>query len=105
LRQGNEALKQGDAEGALSLYQSGIEKSPRSHMLHGNIAQVLLSMGRFQEAVEAADEAIKLCPDWPKPYFRKGSALEAMGDTQGALAAFGTCSVLLDEQVHLNPKL
>lgn len=56
-------------------------------------------MGRFQEAVAAADEAIKLCPDWPKPYFRKGSALEAMGDTEGALAAFGTCSVLLDEQV------
>uniref|UniRef100_A0A7S0SIM2 Uncharacterized protein n=1 Tax=Mantoniella antarctica TaxID=81844 RepID=A0A7S0SIM2_9CHLO len=58
------------------------------HTLFGNIAAVLTKLGRFQEAVEAADHAVFLNPEWAKGYFRKGAALFALGRPHEAVAAY-----------------
>jgi stress-induced-phosphoprotein 1 len=39
-------------------------------------------------ALSDAEKCIELRPDWDKGYFRKGSALEAVSDLQGALEVY-----------------
>lgn len=58
------------------------------HTLFGNIAAVLTKLGRFEEAVVAADHAVLLNPEWAKGYFRKGAALFALGRFQEAVAVY-----------------
>jgi tetratricopeptide (TPR) repeat protein len=58
------------------------------HTLFGNIAAVLTKLGRFEEAVAAADHAMFLNPEWAKGYFRKGAALFALGQAHDAVAAY-----------------
>jgi tetratricopeptide (TPR) repeat protein len=43
--------------------------------------------GRPQQALELANQAIRADPRNPWPYYNKGMALAAMGETDGALAA------------------
>ena len=58
------------------------------HTLFGNIAAVLTKLGRFEEAVAAADHAIFLNPEWAKGYFRKGAALFALEKSHEAVVAY-----------------
>ena len=45
-------------------------------------------MSKVSRALADADRCIELRPDWDKGYFRKGSALEAVSDFQGALDVY-----------------
>ena len=66
----------------LVMFASGL------HTLFGNIAAVLTKLGRFEEAVAAADHAIFLNPEWAKGYFRKGAALFALEKSHEAVVAY-----------------
>lgn len=35
-------------------------------------------MGQYEKALQDADVAISLAPDWPKGYFRRGRALAGL---------------------------
>lgn len=45
-------------------------------------------MGQYEKALQDADVAISLAPDWPKGYFRRGRALAGikvwLSDVPGA---------------------
>jgi Flp pilus assembly protein TadD len=48
----------------------------------------LASQGKYDEAVKAYDEAIRLDPNYAKAWYNKGVAIEALGKTTEANAAF-----------------
>jgi tetratricopeptide (TPR) repeat protein len=45
---------------SLSYFQQSIDLNPENHKTHTNLANVLLKLRRFEEALEAADESLEL---------------------------------------------
>jgi tetratricopeptide (TPR) repeat protein len=60
----------------------------RFHTCCSNRCAALLKVSKVTRALSDAQKCIELRPDWEKGYFRKGSALEAMSDLQGALEVY-----------------
>eukprot|EP00960_Hanusia_phi_P001183 32586-Hanusia_phi.AAC.1 len=75
-KEANKRLGSGDVQGAVELYDKAIELSPYDHALHGNKAQALLSALRFSEALQSAEKAVTLMPDWGKGHFRRLDSFE-----------------------------
>eukprot|EP01080_Neovahlkampfia_damariscottae_P009511 gene9511-1718_t len=73
--QGNQALKDGNIELALSYYSSGIEKSPDNHELYSNRSLIFFKLQNFEKSLKDAETAINLSPNWFKGYFRKANSL------------------------------
>jgi stress-induced-phosphoprotein 1 len=55
-------------------------------------------MGSLELALQDAIKATELRPDWPKGYYRKGSALQALQRHEEAFQAFYECLTLEDEK-------
>jgi tetratricopeptide (TPR) repeat protein len=64
--QGNQALKDGNLELALSYYTSGIEKTPENHELYSNRSLVFYKISKFEKSLEDAEKAISISPKWFK---------------------------------------
>lgn len=74
----------GEFEGALNQYRHA-EKDRRVDRasIHNNRASLFIKMGRYAEAADEADAAIKLKPDFKEPYISGGFARLALGDLPG----------------------
>ncbi|KAL3106711.1 hypothetical protein niasHT_019839 [Heterodera trifolii] len=113
----NNAYAVGDMATALRAYRHVLRAEPRNHVLHANISAILLRMDdseddeeegadstrRKEEALETAEKAIQLKPDWPKAHFRRGEALSALGRGDEAALAHAEAFRLSggrDEQFH-----
>ena len=48
------------------------------HRFFGNRSYCYDRMGQYEKALQDADVAISLAPDWPKGYFRRGRALAGL---------------------------
>ena len=87
-QQVEEEEEESDEEAAPRVPPPPVVFSTGIHTLFGNIAAVLTQLGRFSEAVAAADHAVFLNPDWAKGYFRKGAALFALARSHEAVMAY-----------------
>ncbi|EGG19805.1 hypothetical protein DFA_06907 [Cavenderia fasciculata] len=93
---GNTAFRRGEYEIALNWYQLAIDvedvtaevkaasstsKQPESiaHILYSNKSACHYNLKNYVEALMDADKSIELAPSWPKGYFRRAQALEALG--------------------------
>ena len=48
------------------------------HRFFGNRSYCYDRMSQYEKALQDADVAISLAPDWPKGYFRRGRALSGL---------------------------
>eukprot|EP00629_Pelagomonadales_sp_RCC1024_P008392 CAMPEP_0119261832 /NCGR_PEP_ID=MMETSP1329-20130426/1753_1 /TAXON_ID=114041 /ORGANISM="Genus nov. species nov., Strain RCC1024" /LENGTH=428 /DNA_ID=CAMNT_0007261423 /DNA_START=160 /DNA_END=1443 /DNA_ORIENTATION=+ len=71
---GNAAFKAGDYQGAVSAYSEAIALDPGQHVLYSNRSNVYLTMGHVSKAFKDAEECVRLAPDWPKAFARRGAA-------------------------------
>ena len=51
-----------------------------NHLLYSNRSAVYSAQGDYQKALDDANKATELKPDWSKGYLRKGAALRGQGD-------------------------
>jgi tetratricopeptide (TPR) repeat protein len=77
-KDGNRALKDGDVEGALSLYSKAAQINPGSEVTFTCKATALIKLERFEEAVLDCSSALELNPDYIKAMHRRGVALAAL---------------------------
>jgi len=84
---GYEAFVDTNYELAVGLFTEAINYYP-NHELYSHRSAAYTSMGKCEEALKDAEEAIKLKPDWPKGYLRKGVALHGLCRFQEALEAY-----------------
>lgn len=76
--------RQGEYEEAIKLWQQAVAADPRNP--NSELANTLLTMRRFAEAVRAADRAIAIAPDFARAYQLKAAALvRSNGDGAAAL--------------------
>ncbi|KAK3706773.1 hypothetical protein QZH41_015336, partial [Actinostola sp. cb2023] len=72
---GNEMANQGNYAAAIELFTEAIKLDARDFRFFGNRSYCFDRLGQFEKALQDADIAISLAPDWPKGYFRRGRAL------------------------------
>lgn len=85
---GNEALKKGDFEQAIKYYTEGIKVQP-NHELYSNRSAANCAIGLYDQALQDANETIRLNPNWSKGYLRLGQALLGhTGQLEDALEQF-----------------
>jgi len=59
---------------AIQHYTEAIGFDPTDHVYFSNRSASYTSLKRYREALEDGAECVRLKPDWPKGYWRKGQA-------------------------------
>eukprot|EP01133_Synstelium_polycarpum_P006625 gene6625-7700_t len=65
-------------------YSVAIDLGGPTHALYSNQSISWYRCGKYQDALDAGRDCVKLKPDWPRGYHRIGVALEALGRYQEA---------------------
>ncbi|GFR68572.1 LON peptidase N-terminal domain and RING finger protein 3-like [Elysia marginata] len=97
-KKGNELIAKMEFKNAVTVYTQAIQMAPCDHLLLSNRCHAYASLDKFQEALTDAELVVKLRPDWPKGYFRRGRALYGLGHYEDAAVAFLQC-LALDQKV------
>eukprot|EP00929_Paragymnodinium_shiwhaense_P118171 TRINITY_DN8998_c0_g1_i1.p1 TRINITY_DN8998_c0_g1~~TRINITY_DN8998_c0_g1_i1.p1 ORF type:complete len:511 (-),score=138.38 TRINITY_DN8998_c0_g1_i1:265-1797(-) len=89
---GADSFKAKDFKGAVEHYSAAIKAAPKGaqdrHTLFSNRSAAFLQLGEKEKAVADARRCVQLAPEWPKGYFREGSALREIGHLADAVIAF-----------------
>src|SRR5205814_5974914 len=78
----------GDQPGSLRAYREAVKIAPHRADLWHNLGVLCAAQGAHEEALAALAEAARLRPDWAEPVHARGHVLHAIGDADGARAAF-----------------
>ncbi|XP_044365217.1 ankyrin repeat and protein kinase domain-containing protein 1 isoform X3 [Triticum aestivum] len=81
---GAKAVEEKDYAGASKFYSEAIKVDPEDATLYSNRSFCHLRIGEARDALVDANACIRLQPDWPKGYWRKGAALTALKDHKEA---------------------
>ncbi|VAI00991.1 unnamed protein product [Triticum turgidum subsp. durum] len=81
---GAKAVEEKDYAGASKFYSEAIKVDPEDATLYSNRGLCHLRIGEAHDALVDANACIRLRPDWPKGYWRKGAALTALKDHKEA---------------------
>lgn len=98
--EGNTYFEKLDFKAAIKYYTDAISLCGKDHLLFSNRSDAFLSLEQYHEALEDAEKVVALRPDWPKGFFRKGTALYELGRYEEAVIAFLQC-LALDKEVDL----
>ncbi len=82
-------LEEGDLESSEIAARQGMQMHPNAVQLQLKYAQVLISIGRYNEARRYLDIAERLEKNNPDVYLLKGSVWLTLGDEKSAAKAFG----------------
>jgi len=86
--QGNQMAQTGDFHSAVKMFTKAISLDPTDFRFFGNRSYCYDRIEQYNDALEDANAAIKLAPEWPKGYFRKGRALNGLKRFQEAEQVF-----------------
>ena len=75
-------------ERAEELFRRCLLLDPRFQPVYNSIANVLIDLGRFHEALNYADQSVKLMPNNHNAHFLRARALAGIGTRQDALLAY-----------------
>jgi tetratricopeptide (TPR) repeat protein len=73
---------------AIELYSDAIQFNLILHVLYSSRSVANLQMNNFNEALQDANESIKLKPKWSKGYLRQGNAFIGLGNFEEASKSF-----------------
>ena len=90
----NKAYSERKYEEALVLYNRAFSLSPNDHLILGNRSIAHLKSGNSKAALEDAELAVSLRPDWAKGHLRRGNALKTLRRHEEAFKALFSCLVL-----------
>jgi ankyrin repeat protein len=86
--QGNKAFQQGEYVKSCKFYTLSISFVPTNHVLFSNRSASYHNLRRLPLALADACQCVRINPQWPKGYFRKGSVLMLLGLLEEARASF-----------------
>jgi Flp pilus assembly protein TadD len=88
---GDAYLRQNKFPEAEQFFKRSIELDPADHALAYNVAEIMMQAGNADEGIRYYETAIRIKPDWPKPYLKLGYAWLNKGNIKIALEAFAKC--------------
>jgi len=87
---GTKAFTDKDYPKAVEHFTEAITENPADHTLFSNRSACYYNMNQLSEAIQDAEECIKIKPDWGKGYQRKAMALHGMGEFDEAIDMYET---------------
>jgi DnaJ family protein C protein 7 len=69
---GNNFLKNGNVDKAISMYSIAIECTPENHLLYSNRSAAYQSKNMWREALNDAEKCVHICNTFPKGYVHMG---------------------------------
>lgn len=93
-QQGNDCVKAGNYSEGVIHYTHAIQQDKTNHLLYSNRSLAFLKLDQYYYALEDAKEAIKLQPNWPKGFFRKGEVEFKVGQYTASLISYGQAYLL-----------
>ncbi|KAK5854017.1 hypothetical protein PBY51_015121 [Eleginops maclovinus] len=75
---GIKLVQEGQYTQAASMFTEAIKCDPKDYRFFGNRSYCYYCLEQYPQALADAERSIQLASDWPKGYFRKGSALMGM---------------------------
>ncbi|OWY99017.1 Heat shock protein, partial [Phytophthora megakarya] len=87
-QQGNNAFKLRQFHEAKKLYTQALQLQNSNHLLFGNRSAVCFQLKEYRQALDDANKAIELSPNWAKAYLRKAAACESLQLLSEAIAAY-----------------
>lgn len=82
--EGNAAFAAKKYDEAILLYTEAIELLPGQHIFYSNRSACFTAMEKYEEAVQDANECVKLAPTFVKGYFRLANAFMLSGELEAA---------------------
>lgn len=67
-------------------FTQAIAIDPNNHVLYSNRSAVYSAMSDYQKALDDANKATEIKPDWAKGWTRKGAAARGLGDLRKFLS-------------------
>ncbi|XP_016311965.1 uncharacterized protein LOC107665557 [Sinocyclocheilus anshuiensis] len=68
-------VQEGQYTQAVSLFTEAIKCDPKDYRFFGNRSYCYCCLEQYPLALADAEKSIQMAPDWPKGYYRRGSAL------------------------------
>ncbi len=87
------AASSADYPGVIEVYEKAVELGPdhvNASVAYFYLARMYLATKQYEQAVSAADNAVKIRPDLAQACFVKGKALAGLGKTAEAIEAYKT---------------
>ncbi|GAB1196169.1 hypothetical protein BDV32DRAFT_119664 [Aspergillus pseudonomiae] len=94
--EGNKAFSAKDYPTAIDKFTQAIAIEPENHILYSNRSAVYSAQSEYEKALEDANKATEIKPDWSKGWQRKGAAYRGLGDLLAAHDAY-------DEALKIEP--
>lgn len=94
---GNARHESGDLDASLDAFHRARQIDPKSSIVHTNLARVLISKDRYEDACMMFEQAAILAPGDPGPLLELGKTLTSLGHSEAGLRALG-------DAARLNPK-
>ncbi|KAE8357803.1 hypothetical protein BDV27DRAFT_78697 [Aspergillus caelatus] len=86
--EGNKAFSAKDYPTAIDKFTQAIAIEPENHILYSNRSAVYSAQSEYEKALEDANKATEIKPDWSKGWQRKGAAYRGLGDLLAAHDAY-----------------
>jgi serine/threonine protein kinase len=86
--EGMRLFNQRQYAGALEMFEQAVRIDPLSADYRRNYGLTLMELGRAEEAAEQFESAIRIAPTRADSYFNLARVRQAMGDLDGAIAAY-----------------
>ncbi|UPR03649.1 TPR repeat domain-containing protein [Chloropicon primus] len=93
-KMGDDHMRGGDFTRAIECYTEAAKKDPRDCKVFSNRSAAYARRSMYKEALADAINAIRLAPNWPKAWSRKGYALYHTGKMDEAIFAYEHCLLL-----------
>ncbi len=87
-------------EEAQEAYEKAVEIAPDNAKYHVAIAENMIALGEYEEAVDSALTSIELVKYFSRAHYVLGTALEKLGDLKNAKIAFETAARLTPKTFH-----
>nr|CDS25299.1 protein unc 45 A [Hymenolepis microstoma] len=88
-KKGNSFFSEGKYQQAIDSYKECLKNSSddrkRQQVVNRNLAQCYLNLNKYNEAVQTASEALKICPTDTKALFRRSVAFEKQGELKESI--------------------
>lgn len=94
---GDQAVKQRAWDVAITEYQQEVAKYPKNELAWLGLANSYVNSGKNEEALKAADQALKVAPDNENGLYYRGLILMQQGNTTEAATTFERLIVINDE--------
>jgi tetratricopeptide (TPR) repeat protein len=77
--------EKGDHESAYKDFKKAVELAPRGSIYHNNLGNILIKLGKPEDAMSKYGEAIRLDPNNIQAYFDRAKLRHDQGDDNGAM--------------------